>query len=231
MVSSSYSINPSLSPLPFDPQRDLLPVSLLAEAPFLLVVRPSFPAESVKDLLRLADTNPGTVTYGSGGHGSSGHLAGALLQQLSSRSFLHVAYKGASPALTDVMGGHIDFVFASVVAVTPYVSNGQLKPLAVSSSKRLATMPTVPTVSEAGVVGYAATTWYGILVPAGTPEPVVERLSKSARFAVDDAAVREILRADGAEPLGTAPSEFGAFLAAQISKWSQLIKRMGINTQ
>jgi tripartite-type tricarboxylate transporter receptor subunit TctC len=228
VVSSSYSINPSLSPLPFEPQRDLIPVSLLAEAPFLLVVKPSFPASSVADLLRLADGKPRTLTYGSGGHGSSGHLAGALLEQLSKRKFVHVPYKGAGPALTDVMGGHIDFLFASVVSSSQFVAHHQLKALAVTSAARSAALPNVPTVAESGVPGYSATTWYGLLAPAGTPDERVQRLSKVAKAAVEAPSVREVLRSDGAEPMGSTPAEFRTFLAAQIGKWSGLIRRMGI---
>lgn len=228
VVSSSYAINPSLSHLPFDPQKDLIPVSLLAEAPFLLVVRPDFPAHTVGDLLGLAAAKPGALTYGSGGNGSSGHLAGALLAQLAKREFTHVPYKGAGPALTDVIGGHIDFLFASVLSSSPFVSQGQLRALAVSGVRRTSALPNVPTVAESGVPGYSATTWYAILAPAGTPDDIVERVSSAAHAVVHAPAVLDVLRNDGAEPVGSTPGELKAFLSAQIDKWSALVKRFGI---
>ncbi|HTI45571.1 MAG TPA: tripartite tricarboxylate transporter substrate binding protein [Casimicrobiaceae bacterium] len=231
VVSSSYSINPSLSNLPFDPKKDLAPVSLLAEAPFLLVVRPDFSAHNVDELLKLADAKHGALTYGSGGNGSSGHLAGALLSQLSRHEFTHVPYKGAGPALTDVIGGHIDFLFASVLSSSPFVHQGQLRALAVSGAKRSAALPSVPTVAESGVPGYSATTWYAILAPAGTPEPIVNRMSAAARTAMHAPAVVDVLRSDGAEPMGSTAAEFKSFLATQIDKWSALVKRFGIRSE
>ena len=228
VVSSSFAINPALSALPFDAQKDLAPVTLLAEAPFVLVVNPSFPAGSLPELLKLADAKPGTLTYGSGGHGSSGHLAGALLEQLSGRHFIHVPYRGAGPALTDVMGGHIDFLFASVLSSSQAVKHGQLKALAVTSAKRSSALPNVPTVAEAGVTGYSATTWYAILAPAGTPAAIIDRVAAAAKSAVDAPNVRTILRDDGAEPVGSTPAEFKVYLAAQIAKWSALVKQIGI---
>jgi tripartite-type tricarboxylate transporter receptor subunit TctC len=228
VVSSSFSINPALSRLPFDSQKDLAPVSLLAEAPFLLVANPAFAANNVGDLLALAAQKPGVLTYGSGGNGSSGHLAGALLAQLSNRDFIHVPYKGAGPALTDVMGGHIDFLFASVLSSFQAVNHGQLKALAVTSAKRSSALPAVPTVAESGVAGYEATTWYAVLAPAGTPGPVIDRVAAAAKAAVVAPNVRDVLRNDGAEPIGSTPAEFRVYLAAQLAKWSALTKRFGI---
>ena len=227
VVSSSYSINPSLSQLPFDPQKDLVPVSLLADAPFLLVVRPDSPARTVDDLLKLAQTKPGVLTYGSGGNGSSGHLAGALLSLLSRREFTHVPYKGAGPALTDLVGGHIDFLFASVLSSTPFVTQGQLRALGQSGPKRSAALPNIAAIAES-VPDYSATTWYAILAPAGTSDDIVNRMSAAAHTAMQSKAVVDVLRGDGAEPMGTTPGELKAFLAAQIDKWSALVKRFGI---
>jgi tripartite-type tricarboxylate transporter receptor subunit TctC len=228
VVSSSFSINPALSTLPFDAQKDLAPVTLLAEAPFLLVVNPAFPASTLPELLKLAAAKPGKLTYGSGGNGSSGHLAGALLEQLSERQFIHIPYKGAGPALTDVMGGHIDFLFASVLSSSQAVNHGQLRALAVTSAKRSAALPNVPTVAEAGVTGYSATTWYAILAPAATPADVIDRVAAAAKSAVNAPNVRKVLLDDGAEPMGSTPAEFKTYLAAQIAKWSALVKRFGI---
>jgi len=228
VVSSSFSINPSLSALPFDAQTDLAPVTLLAEAPFLLVVNPAFPANTLPELLKLAAARPGTLTYGSGGNGSSGHLAGALLEQLADRHFIHVPYKGAGPALNDVMGGHIDFLFASVLSSSQAVNQGKLRALAVSSATRSAALPNVPTVAEGGVTGYSATTWYAILAPAGTPADIIDRVAAAGKSAVNAPNVRKVLQDDGAEPIGSTPAEFKTYLATQIAKWKALVKRFGI---
>ena len=232
VVSSSYSINPSLySTLPFDPQKDLLPVSLLAEAPFLLVVHPSLPAKSVKDLVALAKARPGTLTYGSGGQGSSGHLAGVLFETAAGVKLSHIPYKGAGQALVDVLAGQITFMFASVLSSGPHVKQGRLRVLGVTSRKRAGAMPQVPTIAEAGVAGYATTTWYGLLAPAGTRAAVVDRLSAAANKAVMSPEVRDRLLADGAEPIGSTPPAFQKHLATEIAKWRTVVKRAGVTAE
>ncbi len=232
VVSSSYSINPSLySKLPFDPQKDLVPVSLLAEAPFLLVVHPSVPAKSVKELIALAKSQPGTLTYGSGGNGSSGHLAGALFELASGTKLVHVPYKGAGQALVDVLAGQITFMFASALSSTPYVKQNRLRMLGVTSAKRSVALPDVPTVAEAGAKGYATTTWYGLLAPAGTRQPVIDRLSAAANKAVMAPDLRDRILADGAEPIGSSPAAFEKHLAAEIAKWHTVVRRAGIKSE
>jgi tripartite-type tricarboxylate transporter receptor subunit TctC len=224
VVSSSYSINPSIySSLPFDPQKDLAPVSLLAEAPFLLVVHPSLPAKSVKELIALAKASPGVLTYGSGGNGSSGHLAGALFEMASGIKLTHVPYKGAGQALIDVVSGQVTFMFASVLSSGPHVKQHRLRVLAVTSAKRSSSMPEVPTVSEAGVRGYGTGTWYGLLVPAATPPAVLERLSAAAHKTVMSPLVRERILTDGAEPIGSTPAEFQKHLATEMAKWRKVV--------
>lgn len=232
VVSSSYSINPSLyTTLPFDPQKDLAPVSLLAEAPFLLVLHPSVPARSVKELIALAKAKPDLVTYGSGGIGSSGHLAGALFELASNVKLTHVPYKGAGQALVDVLAGQITFMFASVLSSGPHVKQQRLHVLGVTSSKRSGALPQVPTIAEAGLAGYATTTWYGILVPAATPPSVIERLSAAASKAVGTPEVRDRMLNDGAEPVGSAPAVFQKHLAAEIAKWRKVVKSAGITAE
>jgi tripartite-type tricarboxylate transporter receptor subunit TctC len=229
VVSSSYSINPSLySHLPFDPQKDLVAVSLLADAPFLLVVHPSVPVKSVKDLIAIAKAKPGLFTYGSGGNGSSGHLAGALFGSLAGLKLTHVPYKGTGPALIDVIAGQISFMFASVLSSLPHVKQQQLHVLAVTSAKRSSVLPQVPTVAEAGVPGYSTTTWYGLLVPAGTRAEIVGQLSDAANKAVTAPELRDQLLGDGAEPYGGLPAVFQKHLAAEMVKWRQLVKSVGI---
>ncbi|HYH42925.1 MAG TPA: tripartite tricarboxylate transporter substrate binding protein [Burkholderiales bacterium] len=232
VVSSSYSINPSLySNLPFDPQKDLVPVSLLAEAPFLLVVHPSVPAKSVKDLVALAKAAPGTLTYGSGGNGSSGHMAGVLFEIASGARLSHIPYKGAGQAVVDVLAGQISFMFASVLSSTAHVKQQRLRVLAVTGARRSSALPQVPTVAEAGLAGYSTTTWYGLLAPAGTRPAVVERLSSAANKAVMAPEVRERILSDGAEPVGSTPAVFQKHLATEIAKWSKVVKRAGVTTQ
>ena len=229
VVSSSFAINPALyASLPFDPQKDLLPVSLLAEAPFLLVVHPAVPARNVKELIVIAKAKPESLTYGSGGNGSSGHLAGALLANMTGVKFSHVPYKGTGPALIDVLAGQISFMMASVLSSTHYVQEGRLRALAVTGAKRLSALPQVPTVAQSGVPGYATTTWYGLLAPAATRAPVIDRLAAAASKAMTTADLRDRLSADGAEPLGSSPAVFQKHLAAEILKWRAVVKSTGI---
>jgi tripartite-type tricarboxylate transporter receptor subunit TctC len=210
LASSSHLINPSLySNLPFDPQKDLVPVALLAQAPFLLVVHPSsLPARTVRDLTALAKAKPGTLNYGSGGNGSSGHLAGALFEHLAGLKLVHIPYKGAGPALADAVAGQIDFVFGSVLSSTPYVKQQRLRVLAVTSAKRSRALPQVPTVAEAKVRGYSTTTWYGLLAPAGTRASIIDRLWAAARKTLSSPDLRDRMLNDGAEPEGSSPVEF-----------------------
>ena len=232
VVSSSYAINPSLyASLPFDPQKDLAPISLFAEAPFLLVVHPSVPAKSVKDLIALAKASPGTVTYGSGGNGSSGHLAGALFENLAKIKLSHIPYKGAGLALVDVVAGQISFMFASVLSSTPHVKQQRLRALGVTGAKRSPALPNVPTVAEAGVPGYATTTWYGLLAPAGTRPQVIERLAVASNKALHAPDLRERMLADGAEPYGSTPAVFQKHIAQEMTKWRQVVKSAGVKAE
>jgi tripartite-type tricarboxylate transporter receptor subunit TctC len=232
VVSSSYAINPSLNAnLPFDPLKDLAPISLIAEAPFLLVVHPSVPARSVKDLIAMARAAPGTLNYGSGGNGSSGHLAGALFENLAQVKLAHIPYKGAGLALVDVVSGQISLMFASVLSSTPYVKQQRLRVLGVTGAKRTPALPAVPTIAEAGVSGYATTTWYGLLAPAGTRPQIVERLASAVNKSVHVPDLRERMLADGAEPHGSTPAVFQKHIATEMAKWRQVVKRAGVTAE
>jgi tripartite-type tricarboxylate transporter receptor subunit TctC len=232
VVSSSYAINPSLyASLPFDPQKDLQPVSLLAEAPFLLVVHPSLPAKSVKELIALAKAKPGTLTYGSGGNGSSGHLAGALFESAARVKLLHIPYKGAGQALVEVLAGQITFTFASVLSSAPHVKQQRLRVLGVTSAKRSSAMREVPTIAEAGLAGYATTTWYGLLGPAGMRPAILERLSAAANKTVMAPELHDRMLADGAEPIGSSPAEFQKHIAAEMAKWRKVVKSAGVTAE
>ncbi len=231
VVSSSYSINPSIyASLPFDPQKDLAPVSLLAEAPFLLVVHPSVPARNVKDLIALAKTRPDVLTYGSGGIGSSGHMAGALFELASGVKITHVPYKGAGQALVDVLSGQITFTFASVLSSMPHVKQHRLRVLGVTGRKRSAAMPEVPTIAET-LPGYGTTTWYGLLVADSTPQAIIDRLATAAHKAMTSPQIHDRLLADGAEPVGSTPAEFREHLAAEIAKWRKVVASAGITAK
>jgi tripartite-type tricarboxylate transporter receptor subunit TctC len=232
VVSSSYAINPSLyANLPFDPQKDLQPVSLLAEAPFILVVHPSLPVKSVKELVALAKAKPGMLTFGSGGTGSSGHLAGALFETAAGVKLTHIPYKGAGQALVDVLAGQITFMFASVLSSTSHVKQQRLRVLGVTHTKRSAALPHVPTLAEAGLPGYSTTTWYGLLAPAGTRQSILDRLSSAANKAVMAPELRDRMLSDGAEPIGSTPAAFQKHIATEMAKWRKVVKTAGVSAE
>jgi tripartite-type tricarboxylate transporter receptor subunit TctC len=224
LVSSSYAIDPNLMKLPFDPMKDLVPVSLLAQVPFLLVVNPKLPVKTVGDLLTLAKQKPGKVTFASGGPDSSGHLAGVQLVSLSKVPMTHVPYRGAGPALVDVIAGQVDFMFASVLSATPLVKQGQLRAIALSSIKRSASNPQLPTVAESGVPGYSSGSWYALLAPKNTPPAVLDKLSAAAAKAVNAKSVRDTLSLDGAEPVGSTRQQCQVFLAGEMDKFRKLVE-------
>ena len=232
VISSSYSINPSLyQALPFDPVKDLQPVTLLAEAPFLLVVHPSMPVNSVASLLSLAKSKPGSLNFASGGTGSSGHLAGELFLGMTGVKMSHIPYKGAGPALVDVIAGQVHLTFGSVISSLNHVRSGKLKALGVTSLKRSKAVPDIPTVSEAGVKGYTTTSWYGVLLPAGVRPAVLNRMNAEAKKAVMSNDVRDRLMGDGAEPIGNSPDEFQKYLVHEIEKWQKVVKAAGIKPE
>lgn len=229
VISSSYAINPSLyTDLPFDPVKDLMPVTLIAEAPFLLVVHPSMPVRSVKELIAFAKSKPGVLNYASGGNGSSGHLAGELFTYLANVRTVHIPYKGAGPALIDVMAGQVHMTFGSVLSSLGHVKNGRLRALGVTGATRSSGAPDLPTIAEAGVPGYQTTTWYGLLAPANTPAVIVNRLSEEMKKAIESPEVRNRILVDGAEARGSTPKQFQTHLASEIKRASEIIKRAGI---
>lgn len=229
VISSSYAINPSLyQNLPFDPVKDLAPVSLIAEAPFLLVVHPSLPAHSVRELIALAKAKPNQLNFASGGNGSSGHLAGELFKYLAGIQLVHVPYKGAGPALVDVMTGQVHMTFGSVLSSLQHVRSGRLRALGVTSARRSSALPELPTVAEAGVKGYRRTTWYGLLAPAATAPGLITRISDEIRKAVNSEDVKKRILTDGAEPEGSSAGEFREFLAAEMKTAHDIAQRAGL---
>jgi tripartite-type tricarboxylate transporter receptor subunit TctC len=214
--------------LPYDTMKDLAPLSLVGTTPNVLVVNNAFKVRSAKELVDLARSKPEQMSYGSGGVGSSGHLAVEMLQQVSKVKFLHVPYKGAGPALTDTVGGQVQFMITTMPAVVNHVKSARLRALAVSGTKRSPAMPELPTVAESGVPGYDYTTWYGILAPAGLPRAVSARLVQSVHNAVASPDLRERLLQNGMEPEVNTPDRFSALIKSDIAKWSRIIRSAGI---
>jgi len=222
--ASNHAQNPALRKMPFDTLRDLAPVSLLVKVPNVLVVNPSAPMKSVADLVAQAKAKPGGINYASSGNGSAQHLAGELFASMAGVQITHVAYKGGGPALTDVMSGHVPVFFASLASSLPFIQGGKLRALAVTGKAHSPALPQLPTVAEAGLPGYEVYEWNAVFVPAGTPAPVVERLSKEFAATLKDPEVRTRLEALGAEVIGSSPAELDSFRRAEIAKWTRLAK-------
>lgn len=225
----SVAVNVTLySRLPYDPLKDLQTVSLVGRQPNILVVHPALPVKSWKELQALARARPGQLAFSSGGVGSSSHLAGELLKVLARIDLVHVPYKGMGPALVDLISGQVQLAMATMASALPHIRSGRLRPLAVSTARRVAVVPEVPTLQEAGLRGYEHSTWYGLYVPAGTPRPVVDRLNDAVRKIVSSDDVKQKFGPQGVEPESSSPEEFRAFLTAEIAKWARIVKGAGL---
>jgi tripartite-type tricarboxylate transporter receptor subunit TctC len=211
----------------FDPVKDLAPIALVASQPNILVVHPSVPVKSVKEFIALARARPGQFNYASSGSGAAAHLSAELFKSMTGTSMVHVPYKGAGPALIDVLAGQCQVMFATSLSVQPYIQSARLRPLAVTTAKRSPIMPDLPTVAEAGVAGFEATTWHGVVAPAGTPEPLITRLNGEINRVLKLADVRERLTGQGAEIIGGTPQEFAAYIQREIPKWAKVVKDSG----
>lgn len=224
----TFGVNPTLYPkLPYDTVKDFQPISLFALIPNLMSVNPSLPARSVKDVIALAKAKPGEMTYGSGGNGSAAHLATEYFKLLSKTNIVHIPYRGTAPALTDLIAGNISLVITGVPAQIGFIKSGRLRPLATATAKRLSIFPDLPTIAEAGVKGYEATQWYGVLAPAGTPRPIVDKLHGAIVKSLQSADVKERLEREAGIPVGNTPEEFGAFIQKEIARWAPVIKASG----
>jgi tripartite-type tricarboxylate transporter receptor subunit TctC len=232
MTPNTIAIQPSLyEKLPFDAAKDFAPVSLVALVPNILIVTKSLPVSSVKELVALAKRHPGEVHFGSAGIGGSVHLAAELFKSMANVDIVHVPYKGGGPALIDLIGGHIEMLFPDALASSPHLKTGKVKPLAVTSSKRLSALPELPTIAESGVPGYDSVGWYGVVAPANTPPQVVQSLSAAIANALRSADIKAKLSAQAAEPVGGTPAEFGAHIATEARKWAKVIKAAGIRAE
>ena len=222
------AVNVSLfKKLGFDPVKDFAPVSLVAITPNILVAHPSIPVKTIKELIAYAKAKPGTLNFPSAGVGSSSHLAGELLKSLAGISMVHVPFKGGGPALIAVIAGEVQIMFATMPAAMPHVKSGKVKPVAVTTGKRSQAMPELPTIAESGVKGYDASTWYGLLAPARTPQAIITRLHGDT-VKILAGPTRQRLEVQGFEPEGGTPAEFTAYIKSEIIKWAKVIKDAGI---
>ena len=227
-TTGTLAINPSLySKLRYDPVKDFAPVSLMATTMNVLVVNPQVPARSLAELVKLAKAKPGTLTYGSAGNGSSNHLSGELLRSSAGIQVNHVPYKGSAPALVDLLGGRITMMFDTIAQQTQNIAAGKVRPLAVTGAKRSPLLPDVPTAQEAGLKDYDVTIWYGVLAPAGTPAPVIERLHGEIAAIMATDEMKKRMQADGAEAKATTPAEFAALIRHDMAKWGPVVKASG----
>jgi len=226
---ATHAINPSLySKIPYDPVKDFAPVALVAQVPNILVVNPALPAKTVQELIDLARAKPGYLNFASGSTGSTGHLAGELFNTMAGVKMVHIPYKGAAPATADLLGGQVQLMFDNLASALPNVKAGKLRALAVTTLARSPAMPDLPTIAESGLPGFDLTTWFGILVPAGTPPEIVARLNAEIVRALNAKDMRERLEKMGAEPpANNTPEHFAAFIRAEAAKYAKVVKESG----
>ncbi len=231
LFSSAHAVNPSLYKLPYDPVKDIIPIARIAAAASALVVHPSVPVGSVKDLVALAKKDPGKLDFASGGVGSFTHLATELFRMLSGIDFVIVQYKGVGPAVTDLLGGHTQVSISTLSAFMSQINAGRLKVLGIGGAKRSVVLPNVPTIAEAGVPGYEASPWFGIAAPAGTPKTTVDKLNRDLSKVATAAEAKKQLLDQGAEADYMGPAEFGPFVVAEMAKWARVVQRGNIKAQ
>jgi tripartite-type tricarboxylate transporter receptor subunit TctC len=227
LATGTHTINPSMYKLSYDMVRDFAPVTLLASTPFILAVHPSVPASSVAELIRVAKSKPGALNYGSGGSGTPPHLATELFKTTAGIDMVHVPYKTVAAAITDLIAGQLQVMFTVGPAGLPQIRAGRIRALAVSTAKRSAFAPELPTVAESGLPGFDVFGWNGLLAPAGTPAPVIAKLHAEIVKALQIPEVRERIAGFGFEPVASTPEEFGEFVRADIARWAKVVKESG----
>jgi tripartite-type tricarboxylate transporter receptor subunit TctC len=231
VVSLVNAVNPWLYKLPYDPIKSFEPVAIVASAPNLLVVHPELPAKSVAELVALAKQKPGQVQYASGGVGSFQHLGGELFKLAAGVDMLHVPFKGGGPAVIDVIGGHTKVVFTTTITGIPHIRSGKLRALGIGAKARSPILPEVPTIVEAGVPGYEAVNWIGIVAPAGTPAAIVARLHKEISAIQDSPEVQKQFSAEGLDAVRMSSAEFGDYMVTEMDKWGRVVKEGGIKAE
>ena len=226
--ASNLAINPHMmSKLPYDPVKDFAPITLIATSPSLLVVHPSLPVRSIKDLVALASARPGTINYASAGNGSPGHLAAEYFKKVTKTDIVHIPYKGATPAMLDVIAGQASLYFTSPVAAQPYVQAGRLRQIAVTSAQRFPPLPDVPAIAESGYREFDMTSWWGLLAPAGVPKEIIARLHGDAIKVLNTADMKERLASQGAVVVTNTPEQFAAYIKSEIANWGRIVAVSG----
>lgn len=216
------------SKLSYEPVKGFEPITLVATQPLLLVVKPALKVNNVAELIREAQSQPAKLSYGSFGNGSAAHLAGEYFKTLAKVDMVHVPYKGSGPALVDLVGGQIDLMFDVFSTAAPLAKSGKLRPIAITSAERSPQFPDVPTMQQSGVTGFEAGTWFGVLAPAGTPKPVIDRLSKELNAVLEEKGLRETLASQGAVVRGGTPAQFNTFFLSEYDKWGKIVKAAGV---
>ncbi len=230
--ASNIAINITLmGRLPYDPVKDFTPLTLLASTPNVLVIHPSLPVRSVKDLIALAKSKPGQLNYATSGNGSPGHFSAELLKKMAGIDMVHIPYKGASPALIDVVGGHASLYFTAMLSAQPFVKSGRLRVIAQTSAKRSPSLPDLPTIAEAGYPDYDITSWWGMLGPAGLPRDIANKLHAEIVRIIATPDVKERLNGLGADAVTNTPEQFAAYIKAEIAKWARIIKETGVKAE
>ena len=225
VVPAPFTINPSLLPkLPYDTLADFTPITLINTTPLVVVVNPSVPARTVKELLALARANPGKLNFGSSGTGGSNHLAGELFGAMGNVKMVHIPYKGNAPALTDLVGGHVDVLFNGLTSAIALIKAGKIRAIAITSTRRSDVLPDLPTVDEAGLKGYEAGAWNGLAGPARTPREIVQKVQSDVARTLGAPELRERLRAEGSDPVGSSPEDFAKFIRMETEKWGKVVK-------
>ncbi len=229
MGTPAHTINPSLyRRLNYDIVRDFAPISQVSSGQYVAVTHPSLPVKTLPQLIALAKARPGQLNYGSAGSGNATHLAGELFRAMANIDIVHVPYKGSGPALVDLMGGQMQFMFSNLTAALPHIKSAKLRALAVTGAKRTPIVPELPTVAEAALPGYAVESWFGLLAPAGTPQDIITRLNAETNSAMRAPEMKERLAAEGADPMAGSAAEFAALLKTEIAKWAKVVKQSGI---
>ena len=231
LIASSYTVNPSVYKLNFDPVSDITPIIQMSQGPLVVVVRPSLPVKTTQDLIALAKSKPGQVNFASSGQGSVIHMATELFQSMAGVKMNHIPYKGTGPALTDTLGGQTDVFFSSTATAMPHVQSGKLRAVAVTTAKRIPALPNVPTVAESGVPGYDVVLWHGLIGPKDLPRPIVDRINGDVTKALSLKATAEQLQNDGVAPAGGSPEQFRAQIEKEIKLWRKVAADAGVKAE
>jgi tripartite-type tricarboxylate transporter receptor subunit TctC len=231
LISGSYTVNPSLYKLSFDPVNDISAIIQLSQGPFVIAVHPSLPARTLKELIDAAKQEPGKLSYGSSGSGSITHLAAELFLDMAGAKIVHVPYKGTGPALNDTIAGNVQVIFGSVSTTLQFIKSGRLRGLAVTTAKRIPAAPELPTVAEAGIPGYEVVLWHGLIGPGGIPRTVLDRLNREANLALQAKDMETLLATDGVAPAGGSPEQFLAVIRGDIERWRKVVQQANVKVE